>query len=282
MSTASALGRPLGLPRLREDAGATAALVRRDWLVLRSYPLRVVTQLVSVCFTVTLFHFLSQLVHVSSFATPEAYFAFALVGLIILQVLNSTLHTPPGALQGELVAGTFERLAVSPFGAVRAMVALTIFPLLYSLATAVAMLVFAGVAFGLHLQWATVPLLVPVALLGTLSFLPFGLLTMATVLVFKQALGGVTFLVAGISLISGLYFPVSVLPGWMRLLAQIQPFTPSADLMRHVMTGARLHEPLAAELAKLAGFPLVLLPPAVIALAAAVQNGRRRGTLLEY
>jgi len=270
------------LSALREDLLAALAVVRRDWLIMRSYPLRILTQLVSVCFTVTLFHFISKLVHVGSFTSPEAYFAFALVGLIVLQVLNSTLHTPPGALQGELATGTFERFVVSPFGAVRAMVALTAFPLLYSLVTALVMLVFAAGAFGLHLEWATLPLLVPVALLGSLSFLPFGLLTMATVLVFKQVLGGVTFLVAGISLVSGLYFPISVLPAWMRVLARIQPFTPAADLMRHVMTGARLHEPLAGELAKLIGFPAVLLPAGVLALAAAVRAGRRRGTLLEY
>lgn len=267
---------------LSEDLLAAGAVVRRDWLILRSYRFRVLSHLISVCFSVTLFHFISKLVRVSSFATPGAYFAFALVGLITLQVLNSTLHTPPGSLRGELVAGTFERFVVSPFGAVRAMLAMSVFPLLYSLVTALAMLVFAALAFGLHLQWATLALVVPVALLGALSFAPFGLLIMAVVLVFKQAMTAVTFVVAGISLVSGLYFPVSVLPAWMRELSRVQPFTPAADLLRHVMTGAPLHESLGAELAKLAGFPLVLLPLAVLGLSLAVRQGRRRGTLLEY
>jgi ABC-2 type transport system permease protein len=228
-----------------------------------------------------LFHFISRLVHVSSFRSPAAYFAFALVGLITLQVLNSTLHSPPGSLRGELAAGTFERLVVSPFGAVRAMLALAAFPLLLSLWTALIMLAFAALLFGLTLHWATLPLLVPVALLGALSFAPFGVLLMAIVLVFKQALGAVTFLVAGISLVSGLYFPVAVLPGWLQALSRIQPFTPAADLMRHVMTGAPLHEALISELAKLFGFPLALLPLSVLALREAVAFGRRRGTLLE-
>jgi ABC-2 type transport system permease protein len=266
---------------LRAELDATAAIVRRDWLILTSYRLRFLTQLVSLCFSVTLFHFIAKLVRVSSFRTPAAYFGFALVGLLTLQVLNSTLHTPPSALRGELGAGTFERLVVSPFGALRAMVAMTLFPLIYALVMAVGMLAFAAIAFGLHVQWATLPLLAPVALLGALSFLPFGLLIMALVLVLKQALSGVTFVVAGISLISGLYFPVSVLPAWMRELSRLQPFTPAADLMRHVMAGTRLHESLALELAKLVGFPLVLLPISLLALQLALRQGRRRGTLLE-
>jgi ABC-2 type transport system permease protein len=266
---------------VRADFDAAAAIVRRDWLVLASYRLRFVSQLLSLCFSVTLFHFIAKLVRVSSFRTPGAYFAFALIGLVTLQILNSALHTPPSALRGELGGGTFERFVVSPFGALRAMVAMTIFPLVYALGMAVAMLAFAAAAFGLHVQWATLPLLVPVALLGALSFLPFGLVVMAVVLLVKQAMSGVTFVVAGISLISGLYFPVSVLPAWMRELSRLQPFTPAADLMRHVMAGTGLHESLALELAKLVGFPLIVLPLSLLALRSSLRAGRRRGTLLE-
>jgi ABC-2 type transport system permease protein len=264
-----------------DDLHAAAALVKRDWLIFASYRLRFLTQLLSMLFSVTLFHFIAKLVHVAPFATSEAYFAFALIGLVTLQVLNSTLHTPSGALSQELGAGTFERLLVSPFGAVRGMLATMAFPLLYALAIALAMLVFAGVAFGLHVDWSTLPLLFPVAILGALSFAPFGVLAMAMVLVFKQASNGVTFLVAGISLISGLYFPISVLPHWMRVLSEVQPFTPAADLMRHVVAATPLHESLASELAKLAGFPIVLFPLSVIALRLAIARGRRRGTILE-
>jgi ABC-2 type transport system permease protein len=266
---------------MRVELDAVAAIVKRDWLVLSSYRLRFASQLLSLCFSVTLFHFIAKLVRVSTFHTPGAYFAFALIGLVTLQVLNSTLHTPPAALRAEVGAGTFERFVVSPFGALRAMLAMTVFPLLYALVMAVAMLVFAAAAFGLHVQWSTLPLIVPVSLLGALSFLPFGLLTMALVLLLKQALSGVTFIVAGISLISGLYFPVSVLPAWMRELSLLQPFTPAADLLRHVMAGAPLHEPLGLELAKLAGFPLVLIPLSLLALQLSLRAGRRRGTLLE-
>ncbi len=38
----------------------------------------------------------------------------------------------PRIVRQELVAGTFDRLVLSPFGAVRAVVAMTLFPLLLS------------------------------------------------------------------------------------------------------------------------------------------------------
>lgn len=267
---------------LRADLSAGLAVVRRDWRITLSYRARFATHLLSVFFTLTLFHFISRLVRVSTFPTPDAYYAFAVVGVISLQVLNSTLHVPPGSLRQELVAGNFERLVLSPMGAVRGMLAMMAFPFLYALVTALVMLVFAGLLFGVSLHWSTLPLVVPVGLVGALSFAPFGILFLALVLVAKQAGAGATFVVAGISLIAGLYFPVALLPGWIRWMSSVQPFTPAVDLMRHVMVGTHLHEAIGIELAKLVGFAALLLPLAVWTVAGALRFSRRRGTILEY
>src|SRR5581483_11376153 len=86
----------------RDDLTAGFAIVRRDLRITLSYRARFATHVLSVFFTLTLFHFISRLVRVSTFPTPDAYYAFAVVGVISLQVLNSTLHVPPGALRQEL------------------------------------------------------------------------------------------------------------------------------------------------------------------------------------
>jgi ABC-type multidrug transport system permease subunit len=185
-------------------------------------------------------------------------------------------------LRQELVAGTFERLLVSPFGALRGIASMLIFPFVYALITALLMLIVAGALFGVHLHWQTVPLVVPAGLLGAVSFAPFGLLFLALLLVSKHSITGGTFVVAGISLISGLYFPVALLPGWMRFLSNIQPFTPATDLMRHLMLGTPLHEPAIVEIAKITGFAAVLLPLSILAVSSALNASRKRGTILEY
>jgi ABC-2 type transport system permease protein len=267
---------------LLADLGAAGALVRRDFQVAVSYRMRFLSHLLSIFFTLTLFHFISRLVRVPSFGSPAAYYAFAVIGLITLQVLNSTLTMPPGVLRQELVAGTFERLLVSPFGALRGIASMLIFPFVYALVTALLMLVFAGLLFGVHLHWTTIPLVVPAGLLGALSFAPFGMLFLALLLTSKQSVSGATFVVAGISLISGLYFPISLLPGWMRFLSNIQPFTPATDLMRHLMLGTPLHASAAVELLKMAGFAAVLLPLSLLAVNGALKLSRKRGTILEY
>jgi ABC-2 type transport system permease protein len=247
-----------------------------------SYRARFATQLLSAFFSLTLFYYISRLVRVSTFESADAYYAFAVVGLIILQMLNSTLSTPPTNLRQELVAGTFERIVVSPAGPMTALAGMMIFPFLYTMLLALAMVVFAALVFGLEVHWSTLPLVVPVGTLGALAFAPFGTMLLALVLIFKQAIGGTTWIVAGISLVAGLYFPVSLLPGWIEWASEVQPFTPAVDLLRHLLVDTPLKDPAWLDALKLVGFAAALLPVSAWCLSKALERSRKTGTIIEY
>lgn len=266
----------------RASFAAAGAVVRRDFLILTSYRSRFFTQLLSVFFSLVLFYYISRLVKLSPFQDSDAYYAFAVVGLVILQILNSTLGTPPMVLRQELVAGTFERLVLSPFGPVAGAASILIFPFVYSLVTGIAMVAFAALVFGVPIEWDTAALAIPVAFLGAASFAPFGIIVLSAVMVFKQAVGGVTWVVAGISLVAGVYFPATLLPGWVSWTSDVQPFTPAVDLMRHLLVGTPLIDSPWLDVAKLVGFGAVLFPMSLLALRAAVGAARRKGTIIEY
>jgi ABC-2 type transport system permease protein len=260
---------------------ATCAIVRRDWAVFSSYRFRLLGQTFAAVSLIVMFRFTSKLVHVPMFRSTDQYFGFAVVGIVTLQVLTSTLTTPPGSVRQELVAGTFERLVLSPFGPVMSTLAMMIFPLLYVLVVG-AFTLLIGVAFGMSISWQTAPLAIPVAVLGAVTFMPFGVLFAALTLAFKQALNATTYVLAGIGLIAGFYFPVSLLPHWIQWTSDVQPFTPSVDLIRHLLVGTTLRESAWLELLKLIGFTLLLLPVSVAALTYAIETSRRRGTITEY
>lgn len=264
------------------DFGAGAlAVMRRDFRIALSYRFRFFGGILTAFFSLTLFYYVSRLVRVEQFSSPDAYYGFVVAGLVILQVLQSTLMTPSTTVRTELVAGTFERLVVSPYGAVRAVAASMIFPFVYALAMSVVMLAFAAIVFGLPVEWPTAPLAIPVFALGALAFAPFGLLLVSAVLVWKQTTGA-AWVMAGITLIAGFYFPVSLLPDWIEWASDVQPFTPAVDLLRHLLIGIPLDGSAWLEAAKLAGFAAVLLPLGGGLLVAAVRTARRRGTILEY
>lgn len=260
---------------------AGVAIVRRDAAIHFSYRFRVLSQALTTLFSLTLFFYISRLVHVARFPDPDDYFAFVVVGLVILQALTATLSTLPGAIQQELVAGTFERVAVSPLGPARAIVAMAIFPLAWALLTGLATLALAGLVFGLPLAWPSALAAVPVALLAVLAFLPFAFTVGALVLVSKQAGNVGRLLVVGLSLAGGVYFPSALLPNWIEWVSYAQPFTPALDLLRHLLVGSEpLHAP-GLDLLRLAGFAIVAAPLALVALSAAARACRRRGTLIE-
>ena len=266
----------------RASAAASLAVLKRDILIFRSYRLRFVGQILSGFFTVAVLYYVSRLVAVPPFNKPDAYFAYAVIGLVILQVLFSTVGGLPGQVRQELVAGTFEKLVVSPFGSVAAVVSMIVFPFLLATITGLVTIALAAIVFGMPMRWSTVPLGIPLALLGCFAFAPFGVLGAAAVILVKQAQNGVGFLVMGISFIAGFLFPVALLPSWIQWTSDVQPFTPMVELLRNVLVGTPLTESAWLSLLKIGLAVVVLFPLATWVLALAIRKSQRLGTIIEY
>jgi len=258
-----------------------AAVVRRDLLLSWSYRLQFLGGIVGGLMSLAVFYYVSRLVSVQEFS-PAEYFAFVAIGILIYTILNATLQIPQITLRQELVAGTFERMLMAPWGAAGAIVSSLIFPALYALATVTGVLLVAAGVFGLDVQWSTVPLGIPVAFLSLLAFAPFGVLLLASVVLFKKAPPGANYVMAGLALIAGLYFPVALLPDWIRWTSEIQPLTPATELLRSTVVGQPLSDPAWLPLMKLAIFSAIVFPLSVLALRSALRRSRMRGTILEY
>jgi ABC-2 type transport system permease protein len=259
---------------------AFLAVMRRDLHVFLSYRTRLVSQALTSVFSLTLFYYVSRLVHVSGF-TAESYFGFVVVGIALVTVLYSCFSVAEIVRQ-ELIAGTFERLLLSPFGAVRSVVAMALFPLLYSFVMAGITLGIGAAVFGLQLHWSTVPLSVPAMCLALLAFMPFGLLFAALTVSTKQGSVGTSWVIALISIVGGLYFPISLLPEWIQTAAKLQPFTPATEVLRHLLVNSPQSTSTATAVAKLVLFAAVLMPASLFALQKAIRFGQRRGTIIEY
>lgn len=260
---------------------AFLAVMRRDLHVYLSYRTRLVSQALTSVFSLTLFYYVSRLVHVSGFPSPASYFGYVVVGLALISVLYSCFSIAELVRQ-ELVAGTFERLILSPFGAIRSMIAMSLFPLLYSFVLAAITLGLGAAVFGLQLHWSTVPLSIPAMALALLAFLPFGLFFAALTVSTKQGSVGASWVIAMISIVGGLYFPVTLLPQWTQTLAKAQPFTPATEVLRHLLVGTPQTNSTGTAVAKLLVFAAVLIPVSLFALHQAIRFGQRRGTIIEY
>jgi ABC-2 type transport system permease protein len=266
---------------MRKNLRAAFAIFQRDLRLYLSYRASAVTQLLSVVFSLALFYYVSRLLNLkTAFGSADDYFAFVVVGIVILAVTQSTLVLSQ-SMRGELVAGSFERILLSPFGPVRGALSMVLFPLMMSLFTGLWTMVVAASLFGLHLHWSTVPLAVPVGIAASLCFASISMMVAAIVVVFKQA-PGVGALITLVALVSGYYFPPELLPGWISWASHVQPFTPAVELMRHYLVGLPTTDPIWNEVGRLIAFVVVLLPFSTWVLWRGVLLSQRKGTIVEY
>jgi ABC-2 type transport system permease protein len=259
---------------------AAGGILRRDFMVFRSYRTQMIAEVASTFISLALFYFISRLLAPATLGGPTGYFAYVVVGILILQTLQSTLAIS-GAVRGELVAGTLERLLLSPFGAVAGILSMMIFPFVNATFSATLTLIIAVGMFGLHAHWSTVPLAIPVAMLGTGAFTSVGMYLAASTIIIKQVALGSGLILGAIGIVSGLYFPAALLPGSIRWLSSVQPFTPAVALLRHLLVGTPLVDP-GRDLLKLVGFVVIMFPIGLFVLSLALRYGQHRGTITEY
>jgi ABC-2 type transport system permease protein len=261
---------------------AAAAVFKRDVLVFRSYRFRFVGQVLRSFVAVAVFYYISRLVAVEPFAGPDAYFAFAVVGVVIMQVLLASLNGLPGRVRHEVVAGTFERMVVSPLGATAGVLSLSVFPLLLALVSGTLTIAFAAAVFGMPLRWATAPLSLPIAFAGCLSFVALALVATAAVILFKETQAGVGLITTAIAFVGGFVFPVALLPEWIQWTSSVQPVTPTLELLRNSLVGTPVDGSPWIALGKVVAAAAVLLPISAWLLALAIRKSQRLGTIIEY
>ena len=260
---------------------AIGACFWRDLRLFRSYRFRFATLVISAVVSLALFYYVSRLVNAGHFGGSDDYFAFVMVGMVGLRLAISTLAQPQQRLMEELVAGTFERAVVSAAGPAIAIVGLLAFPFVLTLALAAITLGAGVLVFGVELAWGTVALFVPVAALGALALAPLGVLALSVTLVAKQATAVTGFVISGLTLVSGLYFPTRILPASIRWLGDVQPLTPSVELARGVLLDQPLARSAWVDVGILVGFTVVLLPVSLLVLRRVLEYTRMRGTLIE-
>lgn len=257
------------------------AITRRDAILFVSYRAQFVSQFLTPFFSLAIFYYISKLFTPSSVDSPGGYFGFVVIGLVIVQILTISIGVMPVVVRQELVSGTIERFLVSAHGPVNGILGAMLFPMVNALFSGALMLILATLFFGLPLA-ATAGLAIPVALLGTLAFMPFALFLVGLVMAFKQVSSASSFIVTGVAIIGGLYFPIALLPDWIEWTSEVQPFTSATDLLRHLLVGTPLEHSAEIELLKLVLFALVLLPVSLYCLRRAIRYGQHVGTVAEY
>jgi ABC-2 type transport system permease protein len=259
-----------------------AALVRRDFLIRRSYKLALILDLVFGLLNLLVYFFISRTF--TGAATPHldgapSYFAFAVVGIALTVVIGAASTEIANTLREEQLTGTLEALVVQPVTTTQIALGLGGLPFLFAIARAVFYLVVAGVWLGLDFSRTSWIGFASVLLVAGIVMASIGIAAAALVLVIKRGQIVTAITVFGLGLLGGSVFPVSVLPGWLQPLAAIVPTRFAFDGTRAAVfrgTG------WGADALVLLALSAICLPAGLALFRQALSFAQRSGSLGQY
>jgi ABC-2 type transport system permease protein len=262
------------------------AFVRRGFWHASSYRLNFFGNYLGSALVLIFFYVLAQFYGV---ARPAAlaeyggdYFTFLLVGGVFARYLSLGLRNFGRELEHELTAGTVEPLMVTATSPTLALLGASLWSLLEGVLLLVAQLAMGALFLSADFSRANWPAALALTLLTLLALNSWGLFTAAFVLAFKRA-DPLSWLVdVTLYMLAGVYFPVQILPVWLRVVAYALPLSHALEGLRFaLMRGDSLAELWRYALILLA-FNAVLLPLGVLALRFAIQHVKRTGSLGHY
>jgi ABC-type multidrug transport system ATPase subunit/ABC-type multidrug transport system permease subunit len=266
---------------------ALLALTRRDRLIFLTHRFQVGLRVGLLAAWVLSIYFVSKLVDRSS---PQVagvlsgdYFTYALLGMTFLRIMQVCLIQMASALREEQLQGTLEPLVASGQSSFVLLLGALAWPI--SSECAGLALVFGSGAWILSADLAGANF-AAAAIAGAatvLAMVQWGVLSASFVIAFKRG-DPIALLVNLISIgLSGVYFPVALLPEWLRPLPRVLPLTWGLDAVRAAMMhGAGFDSPVYLRaLSGLLVLIVLLAPIAWWTQRRAFAHARRAGTLAQ-
>jgi ABC-2 type transport system permease protein len=262
-----------------------AAFFVRDARTATSYKIGFLLTTGGSIATALMLFFLSRVIEGS--VTPMLgayggnYFAFVIIGVGFSGFMAAGIAGLASKIREGQTMGTLELTMLSP----TRLPLLLIYSSLWahaSAATTVGVYLLAGIVFGMDVHEANVPVAIVGLGLGIVSFNGLGLLSASVVILIKQG-NPVNWLVGSASgLLSGVLYPISVLPDGLRAASQFLPLTHVLEVLRaSILRGAGFAD-VFPSLAALAMLTVVLVPLGILACHRAIRVAQTDGTLANY
>lgn len=158
---------------------------------------------------------------------------YLLIGTSVWSYLSLTFDGVTDLINIERWEGTIEHTFMAPISRFTHMIGSCWYAVVHGILFTFVQLIIVASFFHLDLSHANYLTAVFMLLLGSISFVGFGIGAAILPLLYTERGSQMSFIVRSVLLlISGVYYPISVLPGWMQPAARISPATYVLDGLR--------------------------------------------------
>ncbi len=149
-----------------------------------------------------------------------------LIGAVIWSYLGIIFEILTETVAWERWEGTIEYTFMAPLARIVHLGGMGLFAVLYGVLRTALLFVVIALFFGLHFPDADFMTALVVLAVASVSFVGIGMITAVLPLISPEKGAQIGFIAQGFLLVvSGVYYPVSILPHWMQWLATISPAT---------------------------------------------------------
>jgi ABC-2 type transport system permease protein len=211
--------------RARHELIGLLGVVERNWYLVKRYAMWELAFFVWTIANTLSIVFISKAAGLPP-AQENRLTTVLLIGAVIWAYLGIIFEILTETVAWERWEGTIEYTFMAPLSRPVHLIGMGLFAIAYGLVRAT--LIFAVVAamFGLHMPEANFGTALILLGIASVSFIGIGMMTAVLPLISPEKGTQLGFMAQGIMLVvSGVYYPVTVLPQWMQVISTISPAT---------------------------------------------------------
>jgi ABC-2 type transport system permease protein len=262
------------------------AFLKKDFLLESSYRFAFFFNFFGILISVLSYYFIDILfgkkIAPQLEAFGDTYFSYVFLGMAFFSFAGTGLSSFAGRVQREQVEGTLESILMTPTGIKTILLSICLWNILVAIFDLLVYIALAAFIFKISFSSINIVATGVILLLAVVSFSGLGLLSASFIVVFKRGnpLGWIINGLEGV--LGGVYFPTTVFPQWLQVLAGCLPITYAIRALQWtVYRGSSLNQ-LAGEVTALCLFSATLPVLSVLAFRGAFRKARRDGTLSQF
>ena len=205
---------------------------------------------------------------------------FLLIGTLVWAYLSAVLDDMSLTIMWERWEGTIEHTLMAPVPRTVHLLGMSAFGVLHALVRTSMIMACALPFFHVQLAGADWPTAAAVVVMGSVGVVGLGILAGVLPLLYPERGEQMSFMVqALVLLVSGVYYRVDVLPGWLQAASRLSPATYLLRGIRDALISGRSISQEAGVIATLAFFGAVLVPASLATFAIAERWAKKTGRL---